>query len=88
MRVYKIDNQYVDLDHVLIVGELEFRTPYDDWDEQKYDAWFDVTFAFQDNQKKFGFRFPWDLNLDWIVEEEAEKVRKEYESFLYAWQNK
>lgn len=88
MRVYKIDNQYIDLDHVLIVSELEFKShnaPHYGGDGF-YDAYFNVTLAFQEKEKQLGFNFPWDK--DFIVEEETEKMRQEYEKFLYVWQNK
>lgn len=86
MRVYKINNQYIDLDHVLVVSELEFKKYPNYGEEALHEAWFTVALAFQEKDRQIGFELPWDK--DFIVEEETEKMRQEYEKFLYAWQNK
>lgn len=85
MRVYKIENTYIDLDHVLCVTELEFKKYM--VEGENYEASFYVSLAFQENHKLFGYHFPWDVEF-FIVEEEKEKIVKKYNDFLNAWQNK
>ena len=91
MRVYKIGNEYIDLDHVLSVTDIG-------WDKETtcahYDAYFYVTLAFRADQKMFAYKYSWrDAEGDYVWSDENELEEKVkainwYNAFLYAWQNK
>lgn len=84
MRPYKIGDTWVDLDHVLAVGEIVAKTYYANGTDF-YDVYFPITLAFRDGEKTLGFYFPWDTEPDFDIEEQKEKAIDQYNDFLREW---
>lgn len=82
MRVYKLNDQYIDLDHVLMVSDLEWWSVDCGNDA---DAWFYVTLAFRQGKEVFSFGTTDDYDKRL---EHLDKIKSDYESFLKAWQAK
>lgn len=78
MRVYKFQDHYIDLDHVLMVSDLVW---WKKGDETIDAAWFYVTLAFREKRKRFGFGYNKD------IEDQEDIIRYQHKEFLKAWQN-